>query len=189
MNLQPLEALLQVPDIMTQRRIDVALRVLPQEWSMRADMAREEIAWTLQTLSANALELSSLWVLQRFNEKLLVETTTPSFLSKLPMDAMDFELLQHECHERVKLSLWTHWLPKSAEVFRLLPPVCINGDAQAYYRCIATLQGNQLRRLVQDSIDAYVTLLAQHPGTNRANCLCLRCMCHLYKPLACIGDL
>jgi dynein heavy chain len=125
---------------MTQRRIDVALRVLPEEWSAHVDMAREEIAWTLQTLSANALELTSLWQLQHFHEKLLVEVSSPAFLAKLPMDAMDFEIAQHECHQRVKQSLWTHWLPKSAEVFRLIPPVCINGDSEAYYSCIATLQ-------------------------------------------------
>jgi dynein heavy chain, axonemal len=164
LKLQPLEPLLQVPDVMTQRRIDVALRVLPESWSERTDMAREEIAWTLQTLSANALELSSLWTLHGFQEKLLVDVSGNNFLAKAPMDALDFELMQHECHEHVKSSLWTHWLPKSAEVFRLLPPVCINGDAKAYYQSIATLQGRQLRQLVQDSVDAYVKLFEQHVG-------------------------
>jgi dynein heavy chain, axonemal len=164
LNLQSLEVVLQTPDIMTQRRIDIALRVLPEEWSSHVDMAREEIAWTLQTLSANALELTSLWMLQHFHEKLLVEVSSPAFLAKLPMDAMDFETVQHECHQRVKQSLWTYWLPKSAEVFRLIPPVCINGDAEAYYRCIATLQGNQLRQLVHDSIESYVKFFEQHPG-------------------------
>ena len=164
LRLQALEPLLQTPDVMTQRRIDVALRMLPSDWSMRADMAREEIAWTLQSLSANALELASLWTLHGFQNKLLMETGGPKFLAKAPMDAAAFELLQHECHDRVKASLWTHWLPKSAEVFRLIPPVCINGDADAYYRSIATLQGRQLRQLVQASIDAYVALFEKHPG-------------------------
>lgn len=187
LNLQPLEALLQTPDIMTQRRVDVALRILPQEWIRRANGARQEIAWTLQTLSANALELSSLWILQQFQEKLLVETSSPTFLSKLPMDAMDFEVVQHDCHKRVKLSLWTHWLPKSAEVFRLIPPVCINADSEAYYRCIATLQGNQLRQLVQDSIDAYVRLFEQHQGVcgppmQLVLCTCTRAQLQALSP-------
>ena len=164
--MHPLEPLLQTPDIMTLRRVDVALRTLPEAWQQRVDMAREEVAWTLQTLSANALELSSLWLLQGFHEKLLVEVASPSFVAKLPMDAVDFEVAQHECHERVKQSLWTHWLPKSAEVFRLIPPVCINGDAEAYYRSIAVLQGNQLRRLVQDSVAAYVAFFERHRGVD-----------------------
>lgn len=171
LRLQALEPLLQTPDVMTQRRIDVALRTLPADCCLRADMAREEIAWTLQSLSANALELASLWTLHGFQDKLLVEVGGPKFAAKAPMDAADFELLQHECHDRVKSSLWTHWLPKSAEVFRLIPPVCINGDADAYYRSIATLQGRQLRQLVQDSVDAFVDLFERHPGAHLLFCI------------------
>ena len=172
LRLQPLERLLATPDVMTQRRIDVALRALPLQWTQRVDMAREEVAWTLQTLSANALELSSLWSLHGFPSKLLVEVASLKFLARVPMNPSDFELMQHECHERVKTALWTHWLPKSAEVFRLIPPICINGDADAYYRSIATLQGRQLRQLVQDSVDAYVKLLEQHPGARSGAAPC-----------------
>jgi dynein heavy chain, axonemal len=187
LKLGSLEPLLQVPDVMTQRRVEVALRQLPAEWTMRCDMAREEIAWTLQSLSANALELASLWVLAGFPEKLLVEVAGPNFSSKVPMDALDFELMQHESHEKVKASLWTHWLPKSAEVFRLLPPICINGDAQAYYRSIATLQGRQLRQLVQDSVDAYVHLFEQHQGMSAAKNVI--CCCQANAPWHDIGHL
>jgi dynein heavy chain, axonemal len=152
------------PDIDTRRRIDTAMRVLPAGWIQRVERAREDIAWTLQTLSANALELSALWIGQGFSEKLLVDVSSNSFSERLPMEAVEFEAHQQECHERVKSALWTHWLPKSAEIFRLIPPVCINGDAEAYYRSIATLQGNQLRSLVQDSLDAYVQFFEAHAG-------------------------
>ena len=167
LQLCPLEMVLAQPDIETKRRIDTALRVLPPGWVQRVEKARDSIAWTLQTLSANALELSALWLGQGFNHKLLVDVASNTFKSRLPMEASDFESHQQECHERVKSMLWTHWLPKSAEIFRLIPPVCINGDAEAYYRSIATLQGNQLRRLVQDSLDAFVTFFEGYRGTPR----------------------
>lgn len=47
-------------------------------------------------------------------------------------------------------------------MFRRLPPICINGDADAYYRSIATLQGNQLRGLVSDSLTAFVDFFRQY---------------------------
>jgi hypothetical protein len=41
-------------------------------WHACVQVAREEVAWTLQTLSANALELSRLWHSSRFSSALLV---------------------------------------------------------------------------------------------------------------------
>ncbi len=46
---------------------------------------REEIAWTLQTLSANALELSRLWQVSGFDRVLLVDVTKADFTKQLPM--------------------------------------------------------------------------------------------------------
>lgn len=146
----------------------MALRTLPDAWVSHVERARESIAWSLQTLSANALELSALWQLQGFSKKLLVDVTSDSFRARLPMEAVDFEAHQQECHERVKSALWTHWLPKSAEIFRLLPPVCINGDAAAYYRSIAELQGNQLRQLVHQTLQHYVAFFEQYQGMTRS---------------------
>jgi dynein heavy chain len=91
LNLDSLELLLEVPDVSTRRRVEVALRVLPASWSLHVDMAREEIAWTLQTLSVNAIELSNLWYMQHFHEKLLVDVSSPTFLKQLPMEAYTFE--------------------------------------------------------------------------------------------------
>lgn len=39
---------------------------MPDWWHKSVAAAREEIAWTLQTLSANALELNELWIMQGF---------------------------------------------------------------------------------------------------------------------------
>ena len=44
---------------------------LPEWWHKSAATAREEIAWTLQTLSANALELNELWIMQGFASRYL----------------------------------------------------------------------------------------------------------------------
>jgi dynein heavy chain len=65
------------------------------------------------------------------------------------------QAFQTEVCEKTKAALWTVWVPKSAEVFRRTPPLYINGDAEAYYMSIAILQSNQLRHLVQDSMDNY----------------------------------
>ena len=43
-----------------------ALQELPAQWRKNVAAAREEIAWTLQTLNVNALELSMLWVAHGF---------------------------------------------------------------------------------------------------------------------------
>lgn len=69
--------------------------MLPQSWSMHVDMAREEIAWTLQTLSVNAIELSNLWYMQNFHEKLLVEVSSAAFQKQLPMEAFAFEQVRY----------------------------------------------------------------------------------------------
>ena len=47
-----------------------------------------------------------------------------------------------------------------------MPPVYINGNADAYYRSIATLQSNQLRCLAKDSINAYVQFFEGHIGVS-----------------------
>ena len=146
-----------------RNRMDVVLRTLSDEWRDLVDEAREEIAWTLQTLSANALELTSLWIQGGFSGRLLVEVSSNSFMVQLPLEVEDFKTIQTEQCERAKGMLWTTWVPKSAEVFRRLPPVCINGDAEAYYRSISTLQANQIRQLCRDSLAAYVAFFKEHP--------------------------
>ena len=44
-----------------------------------------QVAWTLQTLSANALELSGLWERSGFGAALLVDVDKPAFTLQLPM--------------------------------------------------------------------------------------------------------
>ncbi len=45
-----------------------------------------------------------------------------------------FRQFQYSRCEGLKAQLWSHWMPKSVDVFRRLPPVFINDDADAYYR-------------------------------------------------------
>ncbi|KAG2490029.1 hypothetical protein HYH03_011494 [Edaphochlamys debaryana] len=163
LNLQPLEPLLEIPSPPQEAWRAVVERVLPPSWHADVDTAREEVAWTLQTLSANALELSRLWHSSRFSSALLVDVASPDFVARMPIYAERFYEQQTEVTELVKGQLWTSWAPKSLEVFNRLPPIFINGDADAYYRSIATLQSNQLRSLVQRSLDSYVALFQQHP--------------------------
>lgn len=211
---------------------------------------REEIAWTVQTLSVNALELSRLWEHTGFSTCKLTDVQEKAFHEQLPMQvractlwclggsardaalfacwrtwcgahgaaspahplglqAETFRQYQAECTEVVKSMLWTSWAPKSVELFNRLPPVFINGDSvrppaarvtqaagsddasltrgqlmawwqrrrcacedplptnatpcvglgcccvqDAYYRAVCTLQSNQLRSLLQRSLDA-----------------------------------
>ncbi len=70
-----------------------------------------------------------------------------------PPQASAFQSYQSEVVEVVKSQLWTSWAPKSVEIFNRIPPIFINGDSDAYYRSVATLQSNQLRSLVARSLD------------------------------------
>lgn len=77
--------------------------------------------------------------------RLLLDVQSPEFLAALPMGPEAFKAWQADCIDRVKGSLWTNWLPKCTESFRRVPPIYINGDREAYYRCVATLQVGLLR--------------------------------------------
>jgi dynein heavy chain, axonemal len=63
----------------------MTFRQLPQGWCSNVEAARDEIAWTLQTLSANALELSSLWINGGYSDTLLVDVEKQDFTEQLPM--------------------------------------------------------------------------------------------------------
>ncbi|GMH33280.1 hypothetical protein BSKO_01114 [Bryopsis sp. KO-2023] len=165
LNLDALSSLLEVPDTIAETRRDVYYRELMPSWPINVDIAREEIAWTLQTLSANALELNNVWLGASHAEQLLVQVSGEEFEQLRPMDPHQFRQMQlHSC-ETMKAALWTSWVPKSAEVFRRLPPIYINNDDVAYFRSIATLQSNQLRNLVLASVDAYQNLFESYPPT------------------------
>ncbi|KAF5833108.1 hypothetical protein DUNSADRAFT_10689 [Dunaliella salina] len=162
LNLERLEPLLAIPPPVEQNRRAVVTRELPPSWRLNVDTAREEIAWTLQTLSVNALELSRMWEQSGFSTLVLTDVSEQGFLEQLPMQADTFRQYQAECTEVVKSMLWTSWAPKSVELFNRLPPVFINGDSDAYFRSVATLQSNQLRSLLQRSLDSYVAFFAKH---------------------------
>ena len=66
LGLQALKPILAQKAAAQQGKARVANRDLPDWWHGSVAAAREEIAWTLQTLSANALELNELWIMQGF---------------------------------------------------------------------------------------------------------------------------
>ena len=78
------------------------------------------------------------------------------------MSAAEFASFQKAVCEKSKAGLWTSWVPKAAEVFRRIPPVCINGDANAYFAAMATLQSNQLRAMVTDALHTYVEFFREY---------------------------
>jgi len=72
--------------------------------------------------------------------RLLLDVSSPEFQGAQPLEVDAFKAWQAECTERGKAGLWTSWLPKCVEVFRRLLPIFINGNSDAYYSSIATLQ-------------------------------------------------
>ena len=72
--------------------------------------------------------------------RLLLDVSSAEFKGAQPIEADAFKTWQAECTERGKAGLWTSWLPKCVEVFRRLLPIFINGNSDAYYSSIATLQ-------------------------------------------------
>ncbi len=72
--------------------------------------------------------------------RLLLDVSSAEFKGAQPIEVDAFKTWQAECTERGKAGLWTSWLPKCVEVFRRLLPIFINGNSDAYYSSIATLQ-------------------------------------------------
>lgn len=92
--------------------------------------------------------------------RLLLDVSSPEFTGAQPLEVDAFKAWQAECTERGKAGLWTSWLPKCVEVFRRLLPIFINGNSDAYYSSIATLQVSQCagRDLVWTTCCCYVVL-------------------------------
>jgi dynein heavy chain len=63
-------------------------------WRANVEAAREDIAWTLQTLSPNVLELSALW--DAYEGKPLADVDSSAFVSRLPFEAEKFRTFQTE---------------------------------------------------------------------------------------------
>ena len=66
LGLQALRPMLAQKAAAQSGRARVANWDLPEWWHKSVAATREEVAWTLQTLSANALELNELWIMQGF---------------------------------------------------------------------------------------------------------------------------
>lgn len=71
LGLQALKPMLAQRAAMQYGKARVANWDLPEWWHQSFAASREEIAWTLQTLSANALELNELWIMQGFASRYL----------------------------------------------------------------------------------------------------------------------
>lgn len=80
--------------------------------------------------------------------RLLLDVKSAEFLKAQPLEVDTFKTWQAECTERGKAGLWTSWLPKCVEVFRRLLPIFINGNSDAYYSSIATLQVRRAMLLI-----------------------------------------
>jgi hypothetical protein len=81
-----------------------------------------------------------------------------------------FRTYQTECTEIIKSQLWTSWAPKSVEIFNRLPPIFINGDSDAYYRSVATLQ---VRVRVTGCQYVKVTRMPTTAQWPRCRCVCV----------------
>ena len=258
LGLQALRPILAQKQAALMGKARVANWDLPDWWHQSVATSREEIAWTLQTLSANTLELNELWVMQGFSSRfgtcslsvmcccsfyfqgvlnapgngitsrmlcttnmpgrrpfvtlrkraptpgsqaslrlhcnlsalkipqqytyialahagwyidavyrLLLDVSSAEFKGAQPIEVDAFKTWQAECTERGKAGLWTSWLPKCVEVFRRLLPIFINGNSDAYYSSIATLQVLLVCRATSRFADIHVL----HADTHYAEAL------------------
>jgi len=139
---------------------------LPATWRADVDAAREDIAWTLQTLSPQMTRLSDLWH-EEFANARLADASGDAFNSDLsdkkvsqPWELDAFVAHQRATRETTKTALWERWTADTAEVFRDDPPVCVNADSDAYYAAVAAAQSNRLRELVARNLQALVAAVA-----------------------------
>ena len=139
---------------------------LPYEWRANVEASREDVAWTLQTLNPHALILSETWE-TKYATRRFVDVDSETFRASLPVESTAFDAHQTETREALKKTLWSEWVVETAAVFNDDPPACVNGDADAFYESIATLQSNQLRGLVQKNVDAYAAFFESHDVSDR----------------------
>ena len=168
-----LEALTPLLEIDTRPRSQQNIMhagALPPSWISNVTYARENIAWTLQTLCPQALSVAALWE-DLTTSRQLLDLTSDSFCAKLPFDIEDFKHHQAECCEKAYNVLWTVWVPKTIDIFVQHPPLPIGDDVDSFYRCISTLQSNQLRGLVQEGLDAMQDFFAMHMPTEENRCV------------------
>ena len=139
---------------------------LPATWRADVDAAREDIAWTLQTLSPQMTRLSNLWH-EEFANARLADASGDAFNSdssdekvSQPWELDAFVAHQRATREATKTALWERWTADTAEVFRDDPPVCVNADSDAYYAAVAAAQSNRLRELVARNVQALVAAVA-----------------------------
>lgn len=114
-----LRPLIEAPTLLDEAKRDINNRRLPQSWIENLDMAREEIAWTLQTLNTNATELNNLWIGSSYSTQLLVLVSGEEFQASLPLEPVDFQQTQLQHCDTVKSLLWTSWVPKSVSDYEL----------------------------------------------------------------------
>jgi len=141
---------------------------LPATWRADVDAAREDIAWTLQTLSPQMLRLSNLWMDGgdgfedgfAFATSRLADVSSDEFKAATPWELDAFVAHQARTREATKTALWERWTSETAKVFRDDPPVCVNADSDAYYAAAAVAQSNRLRELVALNVRALVEDLA-----------------------------
>ncbi len=69
LGLQALRPVLAQKQAAHMGKVRVANWDLPDWWHQSVATSREEIAWSLQTLSANALELNELWIMQGYSSR------------------------------------------------------------------------------------------------------------------------
>ena len=69
LGLQSLRPILAQKQAAHMGKARVANWDLPDWWHQSVATSREEIAWSLQTLSANALELNELWIMQGYSSR------------------------------------------------------------------------------------------------------------------------
>jgi dynein heavy chain len=85
LGMQPLQPLLEMPSHWQTSAGRLAARQLPASWRRNVAVAREEITWTLQTLSAHALALSRIWWEGGYSSMLAVDVDSSAFKQQLPM--------------------------------------------------------------------------------------------------------
>ncbi|KAJ7214742.1 hypothetical protein O6H91_Y473500 [Diphasiastrum complanatum] len=127
------------------------IQILTPEWRSAVLDAHGAVSGLLHKLNPQALELAALWQ-NLYSNKFFLDTMSNDFREHMPYELSSFVSREKLCVSSVRQSLDKDWMPMSASLLKQAVPIPPNSDLVGFYEAMRVLMGNQIRKLVEDSV-------------------------------------